>query len=117
MKGEAWVASGRALWASLILTACLSFFVATRYLGADDKVRNVVFMGMGEPLDNYDAVIGAVRAMTDVQRFSLSPRRISVSTVGVVPRLRSLVHDAPGVRLALSLHAPNQELRTQIVSL
>jgi hypothetical protein len=55
------------------------------------------------------------RAMTDVQRFSLSPSRISLSTVGVVPRLRTLAQDAPGVSLALSLHAPTQELRMQIV--
>jgi 23S rRNA (adenine(2503)-C(2))-methyltransferase len=80
-----------------------------------EPIRNVVFMGMGEPLDNYDAVISAIRAMTDVQRFSLSPHRISVSTVGVVPRLRRLAHDARGISLALSLHAPNQKLRTEIV--
>ena len=53
--------------------------------------------------------------MTDVRRFSLSPGRISVSTVGVIPRLRTLAQDAPGISLALSLHAPTQELRMQIV--
>lgn len=78
-------------------------------------IRNVVFMGMGEPLDNYDAVISAIKGMTDVRRFTLAPTRISVSTVGVVPRLRRLAYDAPGVSLALSLHAPTQELRCQIV--
>eukprot|EP00050_Salpingoeca_kvevrii_P007918 m.299503 g.299503 ORF g.299503 m.299503 type:complete len:487 (-) comp14149_c0_seq1:184-1644(-) len=80
-----------------------------------EKVRNVVFMGMGEPLDNYDAVISTVNALVDVRRFSLSPRQVSISTVGVVPRLRSLAADAPGISLALSLHAPTQELRAQIV--
>eukprot|EP00051_Salpingoeca_urceolata_P005672 m.75719 g.75719 ORF g.75719 m.75719 type:complete len:582 (-) comp14490_c0_seq4:147-1892(-) len=80
-----------------------------------EQIRNVVFMGMGEPLDNYDAVIAAIRAMTDVRRFSLSPKHISVSTVGVAPRLETLAHDAPGVSLALSLHAPTQDLRGEIV--
>ena len=72
-------------------------------------------MGMGEPLDNYNAVITAIRGMTDVQRFSLGYGQISVSTVGVAPRIRQLADDAPHVNLALSLHAPNQKLRTEIV--
>jgi sorting nexin-8 len=72
-------------------------------------------MGMGEPLDNYQQVLNAIEAMTDVSRFGLSPSRISVSTVGVVPRMWSLIQDAPQIGLALSLHAPNQTLRTQIV--
>ena len=89
-----------------------------------EKIRNVVFMGMGEPLDNYTQVLAAIHAMADVSRyilkahparFGLSPSRISISTVGVVPRIRSLIKDAPQVGLALSLHAPNQTLRTQIV--
>ncbi|EDQ87591.1 uncharacterized protein MONBRDRAFT_33245 [Monosiga brevicollis MX1] len=80
-----------------------------------EKIRNVVFMGMGEPLDNYDAVRFAVSAMTDVRRFSLGASKISVSTVGVVPRIHQMVEDMPDVGLALSLHAPNQELREEIV--
>lgn len=80
-----------------------------------EPIRNVVFMGMGEPLDNYDAVFKAVKGMTDTSRFALSPSRISISTVGVVPRLRALARDMPQVGLALSLHAPTQELRTRIV--
>ncbi|KAJ3290216.1 sorting nexin [Borealophlyctis nickersoniae] len=80
-----------------------------------EKIRNIVFMGMGEPLDNYTAVLAAIRAMVDTGRFGLSPSRISVSTVGVVPRIHALKRDAPEIGLALSLHAPTQELRTQIV--
>uniref|UniRef100_A0A0G4HPG4 Radical SAM core domain-containing protein n=1 Tax=Chromera velia CCMP2878 TaxID=1169474 RepID=A0A0G4HPG4_9ALVE len=80
-----------------------------------EQIRNVVFMGMGEPLDNYEEVVGAIRGMTDVRRFQLAASRISVSTVGVVPKLRKLAHDAPGCSLALSLHAPTQDLRTSIV--
>jgi sorting nexin-8 len=78
-------------------------------------IRNVVFMGMGEPLDNYDAVLTAIRGMTDVQRFSLGYSQISLSTVGVAPRMRQLADQAPKINLALSLHAPNQELRCEIV--
>ncbi|KAJ3347538.1 sorting nexin [Entophlyctis luteolus] len=80
-----------------------------------EKIRNVVFMGMGEPLDNYEAVLGAINAMIDTSRFSLSPTRITVSTVGVAPRILSLMRDVPQIGLALSLHAPSQALRQQIV--
>jgi adenine C2-methylase RlmN of 23S rRNA A2503 and tRNA A37 len=80
-----------------------------------EPIRNVVFMGMGEPLDNYDAVVEAIHGMVDVQRFSLAMAHVCISTVGVVNRLRTLARDAPGVSLALSLHAPNQTLRQQIV--
>jgi sorting nexin-8 len=80
-----------------------------------EKIRNVVFMGMGEPLDNYNAVLMAVKAMIDTSRFGLSPARVTISTVGVVPRLLALSKDLPQIGLALSLHAPTQELRQQIV--
>ncbi|KAJ0405573.1 hypothetical protein P43SY_009622 [Pythium insidiosum] len=76
-------------------------------------IRNVVFMGMGEPLNNYDAVLATIRAMTSV--FGLAPKHITLSTVGVIHRIRQLTKDAPLVRLALSLHAPSQELRSEIV--
>ncbi|TDH68833.1 hypothetical protein CCR75_009792 [Bremia lactucae] len=77
------------------------------------RIRNVVFMGMGEPLNNYDAVLAAIRAMTRV--FEIAPKFITLSTVGVIHRIRQLSRDAPLVRLALSLHAPTQEMRCQIV--
>eukprot|EP00903_Cladosiphon_okamuranus_P010766 g10172.t1 len=78
-------------------------------------IRNVVFMGMGEPLNNYDAVLASIRGMSDSRMFKLSPRHITLSTVGVVPRMKQLTKDAPETQLALSLHAPNQELRNRIV--
>jgi len=81
-------------------------------------VRNAVFMGMGEPLNNYAAVIAALRTMTDnacLGKFHLPASRVTVSTVGVVPRMLQLAVDAPSVNLALSLHAPTQELREKIV--
>jgi adenine C2-methylase RlmN of 23S rRNA A2503 and tRNA A37 len=70
---------------------------------------------MGEPLNNYESVRSAVSLMTDPQVFQLRRRSVTVSTVGVIPRIASLAADLPGVSLALSLHAPNQALRQTIV--
>jgi sorting nexin-8 len=80
-----------------------------------EKIRNVVFMGMGEPLDNYDQVLLAIKGMVDTRRFGLSPSRITISTVGVVPKIKALTRDFPQIGLALSLHAPTQEKRLKIV--
>jgi len=65
-------------------------------------------VAQGEPLDNYAAVRSAVEVMTDSRLFSLQRRHVTVSTVGVIPRILSLASDLPGISLALSLHAPNQ---------
>ncbi|KAL3140215.1 hypothetical protein ABBQ38_004490 [Trebouxia sp. C0009 RCD-2024] len=78
-------------------------------------IRNVVFMGMGEPMNNYDQVVSAVHMMIDPQIFALRRSAITISTVGVIPRMLQMVTDLPGVSLALSLHAPTQELRKTIV--
>jgi len=84
---------------------------------ADSRViTNVVFMGMGEPLLNYDAVLGALRLMLDDNAWGLSRRRVTVSTSGVVPMIERLAKDCP-VALAVSLHAPNDELRNRLVPL
>ncbi len=79
------------------------------------RVRNVVFMGMGEPLNNFENVKLAVQFMMDNKRMGLSPRQITVSTVGVVNSMYRLTRELPQVSLALSLHAPNQEVRLKIV--
>lgn len=79
------------------------------------RIKNVVFMGMGEPLNNYEAVRSATSMMIDPALFSLRRSKVTISTVGIVPRILQLVEDLPGVSLALSLHAPNQELRQSIV--
>eukprot|EP00521_Asterionellopsis_glacialis_P015664 CAMPEP_0195294360 /NCGR_PEP_ID=MMETSP0707-20130614/14750_1 /TAXON_ID=33640 /ORGANISM="Asterionellopsis glacialis, Strain CCMP134" /LENGTH=538 /DNA_ID=CAMNT_0040355307 /DNA_START=50 /DNA_END=1666 /DNA_ORIENTATION=+ len=78
-------------------------------------VRNVVFMGMGEPLNNYDNVVDACRGLIDPKRWNLAHGRVTISTVGVTPRIRKLTRDLPQVSLALSLHAPNQSMRSAIV--
>ncbi len=89
-----------------------------RRRAADDRrINNVVFMGMGEPLANYKAVIGAVRAMVAPapDGFGMSARGITVSTVGLVPAIKKLTEEAIPVTLALSLHAPDDELRDELV--
>ncbi|KAA1418473.1 23S rRNA (adenine(2503)-C(2))-methyltransferase RlmN [Nocardioides humilatus] len=85
--------------------------------GGTGRVNNVVFMGMGEPLANYKAVIGAVRRLTDdaPDGYGMSARGITVSTVGLVPRIRQLADEGIPVTLALSLHAPDDELRNELV--
>ena len=80
-----------------------------------ESVRNVVFMGMGEPLDNYTNVTEACRTMIDHSRWNLAHGRVTVSTVGLISQIRRLTKELPEVSLALSLHAPNQEDRTAIV--
>jgi 23S rRNA (adenine2503-C2)-methyltransferase len=81
------------------------------------RVSNVVFMGMGEPLANYKAVIGAVRRLTDPAPggLGMSARGVTVSTVGLVPRINQLTEEGIPVTLALSLHAPDDELRNELV--
>jgi 23S rRNA (adenine2503-C2)-methyltransferase len=86
-------------------------------LGRQGRLSNIVFMGMGEPLANYNAVIAAVRRMIaePPEGFGLSARGITVSTVGLVPQIRKLAHEDVPVTLALSLHAPDDELRNTLV--
>lgn len=85
--------------------------------GGPGRLSNVVFMGMGEPMANYKAVIGAVRQMvaTTPDGLGMSARNITVSTVGLVPRMRQLAEEGIPVTLALSLHAPDDELRNELV--
>ncbi|MCP4767915.1 MAG: 23S rRNA (adenine(2503)-C(2))-methyltransferase RlmN [Gammaproteobacteria bacterium] len=84
--------------------------------GHTQGVTNVVFMGMGEPLLNFDAVIAAVDMMCDDYAYALSKRRVTISTAGVVPAMHKL-EQVTDVALAVSLHAPNDELRDQLVPL
>ncbi len=79
-------------------------------------ISNVVFMGMGEPLQNYAATLSALRLMLDDNAYGLSRRRVTVSTSGVVPMIDRLGQDCP-VALAVSLHAPDDALRDQLVPL
>ena len=81
---------------------------------AKRRVTNVVMMGMGEPLMNFDNVVDAMGIMLEDNAYGLSKRRVTLSTAGVVPQLDKLA-DVSDVSLAISLHAPNDELRNQLV--
>ncbi|HEX4471003.1 MAG TPA: 23S rRNA (adenine(2503)-C(2))-methyltransferase RlmN [Nocardioides sp.] len=85
--------------------------------GGPARVSNVVFMGMGEPLANYNAVVGAVRRLTEPapSGLGMSARGVTVSTVGLVPRINQLTELGIPVTLAVSLHAPDDELRNDLV--
>jgi 23S rRNA (adenine2503-C2)-methyltransferase len=82
----------------------------------DRVISNVVMMGMGEPLQNYDQLVPALKTMLDDHGYGLSRRRVTVSTSGVVPMIDRLRQDCP-VALAVSLHAPTDPLRDQLVPL
>lgn len=85
--------------------------------GGPGRLNNLVFMGMGEPLANYKAVMGTVRQLVapNPDGFGMSARNITVSTVGLVPAINKLTAEGIPVRLALSLHAPDDELRSELV--
>ncbi|MFZ5579483.1 MAG: 23S rRNA (adenine(2503)-C(2))-methyltransferase RlmN [Pseudomonadota bacterium] len=87
-----------------------------KVLPADRKISNVVFMGMGEPLLNFDAVVDAAEIMMEDNAYGLSKRRVTVSTSGVVPAMARL-QERVDVALAVSLHAPNDALRDVLVPL
>lgn len=81
----------------------------------DRRLRNIVFMGMGEPLHNEAELYAAIRFLTDSQAFNIPARRISVSTVGVPEAMRRLIDTFPGIQMALSLHSARPELRAKLV--
>ena len=81
----------------------------------DFQVTNIVFMGMGEPLLNYDSVIKAIKLLNHEQGQAIGMRRMTISTCGVVPRMLQLAKDNPQVGLAVSLHAAQDDIRNQLV--
>ncbi len=92
------------------------FFLRQHLKSAERVITNVVMMGMGEPLQNYSALVPALKVMLDDHAYGLSRRRVTVSTSGVVPMIERLAADVP-VALAVSLHAPNDALRDSLVPL
>lgn len=83
--------------------------------GKGERVSHLVFMGMGEPLENYDAVVKSIQIFNSPEAFNISQRRITVSTVGVVEGIQKLAKEDLKVNLVLSLHAPNQHIRKKII--
>ncbi|GIW33701.1 23S rRNA (adenine(2503)-C(2))-methyltransferase RlmN [Meiothermus sp.] len=104
---------GRNLTAAEIVDQIL--FTAHHQGHAPREIRNVVLMGMGEPLLNVDNVFAAIGRMLHPQGLAMSPRRITLSTVGIPRGIYKLAESGLGVRLALSLHAPDDETRQQII--
>jgi 23S rRNA (adenine2503-C2)-methyltransferase len=85
-------------------------------LDAREQLRNVVLMGMGEPLHNYDSTVRALRLLTHKEGIALSPRKVTVSTSGLVPEIAKLGEDFGGqIGLAISLHAADDETRTRLM--
>src|SRR5712691_8468808 len=104
---------GRNLKAHEILEQAVD---AERVLAAEGRrLSHVVFMGMGEPMANYRAVIDSVRKLADPELLGISPRRIVVSTSGLIPRIEQLAEEKIPVTLAISLHAARDELRDVLV--
>jgi 23S rRNA (adenine2503-C2)-methyltransferase len=92
-------------------------FASRRLVGRGQRLTNIVFMGMGEPLLNLDRVLAAIEALNDRRRFGLGARHITVSTSGVVPGIRRLTALGPQFTLAVSLHAARDPLRDVLVPL
>ena len=91
-------------------------YLAKQLLRPDEQLSNLVFMGMGEPLHHYDQTVRAIRLLTHPDGLNMSPRRITVSTVGLIPGIEKLGRDFAGkIGLAVSVHAPNDETRDRII--
>lgn len=86
---------------------------ANRFLAGKDRVHNVVLMGSGEPLDNYDNVMTFLRLLREPDGVNIGLRNVSLSTCGIVPRMYDLAEENLPVTLSVSLHAPNDEIRRQ----
>jgi 23S rRNA (adenine2503-C2)-methyltransferase len=84
-------------------------------LKTNETPSNIVYMGMGEPLRNYEAVVQSIRLLIDPLLYNFSRRRITLSTVGIVEQIYRLASENLGINLALSLHAPTQEIRQKII--
>ncbi|MDX9855728.1 MAG: 23S rRNA (adenine(2503)-C(2))-methyltransferase RlmN [Parcubacteria group bacterium] len=95
------------------------FLFFARYLknsfGKEEKITNVIFMGMGEPFLNYGEVMKAVHILNDENFIGLGARNISISTAGIIPGIEKLAEEKEQVNLAISLHAPDDELRSELM--
>jgi 23S rRNA (adenine2503-C2)-methyltransferase len=90
--------------------------IAKKILAKEGReLRNIVFMGMGEPMTNFDNVCESIRVLSDVKKWDFSSRRITVSTCGIAPKIVPFGKEFPQVSLAISLHAPNDAARTDIM--
>jgi 23S rRNA (adenine2503-C2)-methyltransferase len=100
---------------NLSTSEILAQFIAMRRNVAQSHVSNVVFMGVGEPLDNYDNVLKSIRIMNDERGIRLGIRKMTISTSGLAPAIERLAKEGLQVELSVSLHAANDEKRSQLV--
>ncbi len=80
-----------------------------------DRISHVVLMGIGEPFDNYDNVMRFIKIINDPKGINIGIRHITISTCGIVPKIKKFMEEKTGVNLAISLHAPNNEIRSNIM--
>jgi len=90
-------------------------FFARHLLSSDNRINNVVIMGMGEPFHNYDNTMSAIRILNHPDGFNLGARRFTISTIGIVPAIHRFTKEDIQVNLAVSLHAADNDLRTTLV--
>ena len=109
--GKLWLQKNLSLWEILDQV----MYAAKLLNDEGGRLRNIVFMGMWEPMLNYDAMKLAIEAMCAQKKFDLSNRRVTVSTCGIVPWINKFADDFPQNGLAVSLHAPNDEIRKSIM--
>ncbi len=102
----------RNLTAGEIITQLLYF---ARLLGTNKRIDNVVFMGMGEPLLNWENVVQSIKIINDPKAFNIASRKISLSTCGIIPGIKKLTDFPLQINLAISLHAPTSKLRSQLM--
>lgn len=98
-----------------IVDQILYFNQSFRNLGLDERVNNIVFMGMGEPLLNYENVLRAIRMINDKDKFNIGARKISISTCGIIPGIEKLLKEKLQVNLAISLHSADEKKRSRIM--
>jgi 23S rRNA (adenine2503-C2)-methyltransferase len=111
----AFCASGQNGWRRHLSTGEIVSQFRLAWRAAARKPTHVVFMGVGEPLDNYDAVRGAVLRLNDAAGLAVAARRITLSTCGLAPAIERLAGETPHIELSVSLHAPDDELRSRLM--
>ncbi|MFC1659058.1 23S rRNA (adenine(2503)-C(2))-methyltransferase RlmN [Pseudomonadota bacterium] len=108
--------SGEIIQQFMIARDCLDEWKnISKPIGKGRKITNIVFMGMGEPLANYDNVVKSIKILMDDNGIAFSNRRITVSTCGIVPKIRQLAKDDIKINLAISLHATTDEIRNSLM--